>query len=250
MVQPSSEDTPWRDDQIRWTDNNLLDEPGTSVEHDLFRPDPRTSFDYDFDGTHISLQGYTMESDEIYQSTGLTVWRASEHLCRHLVVHQSLLSGDALELGAGLGMVGILASKLTDCRLVITDGDSQALPLLRENVHHNESRASVRQLIWGLDSSLSFLEVQGPFDVILASDIIYVECIIPPLWDTIRTLLKKEGVFVLAFAKRRVPISIEDVLKSVHEAGFAYKRMDPGEDAEGIFIYHITWAEQTEEYSK
>jgi hypothetical protein len=39
----------------------------------------------------IALRGYKAESDQIWQSTGLTLWRAAEHLCDYLVNHVELL---------------------------------------------------------------------------------------------------------------------------------------------------------------
>lgn len=64
-------------------------------------PDPFETFDFTFgpnkqqkddgeDGDHtttirISLRGYKKDSDQVWQSTGVTLWRASEHLCHYLV---------------------------------------------------------------------------------------------------------------------------------------------------------------------
>ena len=56
------------------------------------------------------------------------------------------------------------------------------------------------------------------------------------MWETVTTLLSRNGKFVMAFAKRKVPISIEFVLESAKKAGFAYDLEE--EDAEeGIWVY-------------
>ena len=166
-----------------------------------------------------------------------------------------------LELGAGLGLNGILAWRSTatsNSQVCITDGDSDALVHLRENVERNrctttndddddeKSRAvSCNQLIWGKESSSQFLEHVAnneTYDVILASDVIYAPVIVVPLWETIVTLLKRPsdndegGVFVMAYARRKVPVSIELVCEKAVENGFVYELVKE-DDEEGIWVY-------------
>ena len=92
----------------------------------------------------------------------------------------------ALEIGSGLGLNGILAHLLlTDpkCTVLLTDGDSEALVHLRRNIERNRSKlcssVSGQQLLWGDGSSKEFLKRNdgAKFDIILASDIIYVKSI-------------------------------------------------------------------------
>ena len=37
---------------------------------------------------HISLRGYKKDADQVWQSTGVTLWRASEYLCQYLLRRQ------------------------------------------------------------------------------------------------------------------------------------------------------------------
>lgn len=153
-----------------------------------------------------------------------------------------------IQLGAGLGLNGILAWRMTTGSTVcITDGDSDALVHLRQNIERNEpsssfedaSKVSCRQLIWGKEASTKFQDNfnQGQmYDVILASDIIYAKCIIEPLMETIQTLLSRDGVFIMAFAKRRVPISIEFVLEFAENSGLVYELASEDKE-EGIWVY-------------
>jgi SAM-dependent methyltransferase len=46
------------------------------------------------------------------------------------------------------------------------------------------------------------------FDIILAADIIYVSEIIVPLTETVQRLLAPTGVFLLAYARRNVPVDL------------------------------------------
>jgi predicted nicotinamide N-methyase len=137
-----------------------------------------------------------------------------------------------------LGLNGILAHRLAPqtSTVVVTDGDTDALVQLRNNVGNNRcsNNVSVRQLIWGRDSAQSFAESpkvdkgdddnDGCFDVVLASDIIYAKVVIDPLWETIQTLLAyPHGSFWMAFAQRDVPVTIDFVLQKAKEYGFRYK---------------------------
>ena len=83
------------------------------------------------------------------------------------------------------------------------------------------------------------------YDVIIASDIIYSPVIVEPLWETVETLLIKPnvdsgkeegGVFVMAFARRKVPVSIEMVCEKAVENGFTYEIVKEDEE-EGIWVY-------------
>lgn len=154
------------------------------------------------------------------------------------------------QLGAGLGLNGILIWKMEiGSTVCITDGDTQALIHIRENIKMNhkggdENRisplCSSHQLIWGKETSSKFLEhfAHGKsYDILIASDIIYAECIIQPLWETVKTLLSHpNGLFVMAFARRKVPISIDFVLESATNNGFAYE-MAKEDKEEGIWVY-------------
>jgi hypothetical protein len=97
------------------------------------------------------------------------------------------------------------------------------------------------QLLWGLESSKAFSDSYrdiglSSFDVIIASDIIYAAVVIDPLWETVRQLLSYPlGVFWMAFARRKVPVTIDFVLQKAVEYGFRYKlvsesRSDEEED--------------------
>ena len=177
-------------------------------------------------------------------------------------------------MGAGLGLNGILAWRLSCCfagnndetqekchdvervscaksEVCITDGDSDALVHLRDNIERNRPTTAdsddtvpckCHQLIWGEESSQKFLQHiahNQKYNVLLASDIIYSPVIVEPLWETVQTLLdRNDGVFVMAYARRKVPVSIDLVLETAAERGFGYELVK--EDLEdGIWVYEF-----------
>lgn len=267
-------ETNWTDDAVRWTaeENEHFGGGGCGGDEDdddegvadIFKEDPRTSFSFQFEhpeersrSIDIELQGFKYDSDEIYKSTGLTLWRAASKTCDYILQHHSILQGKRiLELGAGLGLCGILARAITtgDSHICITDGDTNVLVVLRQNIIANQSnyptsssdRVKCHQLLWGKETAEVFLEVHGQekrYDVLLASDIIYSPVVVQPLWETVQTLLSSDGgIFVMAFARRRVPVTVESVLQAGLDAGFVYEcTEDPGDDPEGVFVYEFRW---------
>mmetsp|Transcript_12079 Transcript_12079/g.17417 ORF Transcript_12079/g.17417 Transcript_12079/m.17417 type:complete len:302 (+) Transcript_12079:42-947(+) len=226
---------------------------------DLFAdPDPFETFHFNFsinnnkqDSIPITLQGYKAENGQTLNSTGLTLWRASRVLCDYLVdiAGQKLMQQKTvLELGAGLGICGILAHKLGASYVVLTDGDTDTLKALRKNVasnvvlyndDNNNDSCSIpptilcKQLRWGrniqdfIDSS--FIKT---FQVIIGSDIIYAQEQVNPLFTTVSLLLDANGTFLLAYSRRNV--SIDYVLDCANLHGFVWT--EP-ENSEGVFAF-------------
>lgn len=239
------EEVRWVDAWIRWKEDEGQDSGSDEEEPlpDPFREDtPTEVFTFDFGEIHLELDGYKEDSDEIWKSTGLTLWRASNHLCEHLVLEPLLTSkaNTILELGAGLGLCGILAHKLSQqAKVIVTDGDTHVLAQLRHNVrqHATNDHLECCQLLWGPETAATFREKRGIFHLILASDVIYVPEVVQPLFETVQTLLDPQGVFVLAFAKRRVPVSVESVLETAARNQFVYECRQ--HDNDGIFLYEF-----------
>ncbi|KAL3934041.1 MAG: hypothetical protein SGBAC_010145 [Bacillariaceae sp.] len=269
----TTEDKKWTDDSIRWPEDQDKKKENDDEEEeeegpmDIFKdPDPTESFPFEFkvdkETVEIELDGYKADSDEIWKSTGLTIWKASEYLCHYIVKHKGDVAMNLgmtnttpkdkkriLELGAGLGLVGILAHRIASpqSEVILTDGDSEALPHLRANVDENKDkqkgRMECQQLIWGEETSLEFLELQKKekFDIILASDIVYSPVIIKPLWETINVLLEPNGLFIMAYARRKVPVEIGDILSAATEAGFMHEECEESDHKEGVFVYKFEW---------
>lgn len=69
----------------------------------------------------VRLNGLRRDIGQTLQSTGLTLWRAGDFLSDYMFARREIFQGKSVvELGSGLGLVGILASHLTDQRVVIT----------------------------------------------------------------------------------------------------------------------------------
>ncbi|RVE47583.1 hypothetical protein evm_007781 [Chilo suppressalis] len=135
------------------------------------------------------------------------VWDASLVLAKYLetMCHNKpdFLSGlKVLELGSGLGVVGLTAATL-GAQVTLTDLP-EALPLLRLNINENKSKicsmggyAVAESLIWG-DNSSEILKEE--FNMIVMADCVYYEEAIDSLMHTllclVNTLAKKPTIYL------------------------------------------------------
>ena len=216
----------------------------------------------------IVIKGFKHEHERIFDSTGLTLWRASKLLCNYMCSNPQVIQNKrVLEIGAGLGLCGLLAYHLHASSVVMTDGDTDVLAEMRHNVDQNlisdierrkhdgitANRTSsmnkpsdeiipCRQLLWGKKHIASFKKYivdnmnndDGSFDIIIASDVIYVEYILDDLFETIVGMLSssQDSKFILAYARRAVDISL--VFECATKHGLIW--IAP-EETEGVYIF-------------
>lgn len=116
---------------------------------------------------------------------------------------QSLLDRKSiLELGAGVGLCGVLADRLyAPQRVVLTDQLSH-LELLRNNVALNSCgpRVEARELDWTSPESLAAF--CSPFDVILAMECVYKEALYGALLDAIARCSSRHTVTFLGLTRQ------------------------------------------------
>lgn len=175
-------------------------------------------FDFENLETTITLR----EKSKISHSTGLALWTCSQILGSYLTDHPELVKDQrVLELGAGLGLCGVVAHHLDAHHVLVTDGDTDVLHNLQHNMKLNhredssESNLSCTQLVWGRD-----LHNFRRHPVILATDVLYSPQNIEPLWQTVDNLLEPDGLFLLAFAPHNV--TIDQVLDKAEQLGFTW----------------------------
>ncbi|XP_074767294.1 protein N-lysine methyltransferase METTL21A isoform X2 [Athene noctua] len=127
------------------------------------------------------------------------VWDAAVVLCAYLEMGSiDLRDRSVIELGAGTGLLGIVAT-LLGARVTITDR-AAALEFLESNVQANlpselRPRAVVKELTWGKDLG-NF--PPGAFDFILGADIVYLEETFAELLQTLEHLCSEQTVILLS----------------------------------------------------
>ncbi|KAK2411156.1 hypothetical protein P8452_71815 [Trifolium repens] len=112
-----------------------------------------------------------------------------------------------LELGSGTGIVGIVAAATLGTNVTLTDLP-HVVPNLKFNaeanadvVVSNGGAVTFAPLRWGHDADVDLIE--GEFDVVIASDVVYHDHLYDPLIETLRLMLiGKKITFVMAHMKR------------------------------------------------
>lgn len=131
--------------------------------------------------------------------TGTSMWAAGEVLSDYLAEHPELCRGArALELGAGIGVVGLTVAFFGG-EVTLTDLERQ-LPLLRRNAEANGLRTTVRELDWSDERQRSV--ACGTWDLILGSDVGYDPMLFEPLLQTLKAQSTEATSIYLALADR------------------------------------------------
>lgn len=126
------------------------------------------------------------------------IWSASVVLAEHLAAMEVNRQETFLEIGAGLGVVGIAAAACGH-RITLTEYNPDALNFARANACLNNCRdLPVHELDW--NRPLLF----DTFDYIVGSEVAYREEDLDPLIRLFRKLLKPGGEVILAGEMRQI----------------------------------------------
>jgi predicted nicotinamide N-methyase len=96
------------------------------------------------------------------------LWRSGMALARELA-GEDLRGKRVVELGCGLGVPSIAAA-LGGAKVIATDGDIDALAVVRRNAEANDVELETAAVDWADPDELV---ERGPFDLVLASDVLY-----------------------------------------------------------------------------
>ena len=131
-------------------------------------------------------------------SQQLLSWIAGQESCETKI--------RALEVGSGLGTVGLaLATTLDSAEVVLTDCQP-AIKMLEANIDNNKAlvgsnvKVKAQTLEWGQHEK----DTVGSFDIIFGSDLLYGdESSYQPLVDTLKTLMRQEAMIMLGVRWRK-----------------------------------------------
>jgi predicted nicotinamide N-methyase len=85
------------------------------------------------------------------------------------VAEADLAGRRVVELGCGLGVPSLAAAR-GGADVLATDGDEEALELLELNARENGLRVATARVDW---EAADALVARGPFDLVLAADVLY-----------------------------------------------------------------------------
>lgn len=173
--------------------------------------------------TQISLKQRKYSTKTSVHGFASTVWDSSIVLAKYV---ERTLGGassssvkTALELGSGCGLVSCVLSRICQIPTVVATDLEHNLDLLRENLERNAPSASCAALEWGKDAAFGNVK----FDLVVASDVVYVEEAMPALVETLkRFCAPKHTRVVFAYGRNRQ--ALETFLKLSRDAGFSSPR--------------------------
>lgn len=219
-------------EDIDWKETNPEFGPHEHLPHDE-NDDTRTDEDKGYGNIVVEYEDFVddtpiklrTKNSSTSQSTGLALWTCSQILSGYLIDNpHHVRDKRVLELGAGLGLCGIVAHKLGAYQVLATDGDVDVLHNLRYNARRNKSdnggqHLACPQLVWGQNLG-DFTHQHKRQSVILATDVFYAPSLVTPLWRTVDQLLEPHGRFLLAFAPHAV--TIDQVLNEARDWGYTW----------------------------
>ncbi|ETW02466.1 hypothetical protein, variant [Aphanomyces invadans] len=167
-----------------------------------------TNTEYEFGDTRQSLLSSKAASTD-HDLTGQVVWPVSILLSWFVVSNRDLFRDKVvLELGAGAGLAGFVASQFA-ARTAITDGNDVVLRLLDRNADQASTVCGVFKLLWGEEDSVIQFQKDFPYpvDVMLGADVVCWPNLVLPLLRTIKHLMHQharpfEVVFYCGFVCR------------------------------------------------
>eukprot|EP01117_Protostelium_nocturnum_P001965 TRINITY_DN1261_c0_g1_i1.p1 TRINITY_DN1261_c0_g1~~TRINITY_DN1261_c0_g1_i1.p1 ORF type:complete len:247 (-),score=84.98 TRINITY_DN1261_c0_g1_i1:285-1025(-) len=168
----------------------------------------------------------------IYQSKSIakTVWDSSIVLSKYFQkeFNQGKAIGlKALEIGCGCGLPGIVLA-LLGSNVVLTDLE-ETLEITRRNITVNalDENAKALEYKWGENSD----HLGGPFDIIFATDTMYIIEEATALWNSIKSLSHPNTIIYFAYGRNR---GAEDEFRSIVSEDFIVEEL---QDEQLDYIY-------------
>ena len=140
------------------------------------------------------LKSVQTEADLENFPYGLMLWASAIGLAEWLTEHPETVAGKrVLEIGAGIGVVGLVASSL-GAEVVQTDYQTDALDLCRWNAAQN----GVTEVVQCIADWRDFPEDLLGFSVVIASDILYERTLHPVLERLLPRLIAPDGILIVS----------------------------------------------------
>jgi len=235
--------------------------PDASRIHNFDQRAPVVKFTHPALAKELELEQRGATSSGFVPGTSSVAWPVATRMARHLCEHSEKLrfrGRSAVELGAGLGIIGAVAAGLGAAPVVLTDCEG-AMPLLERNkskLSEDGVAVEVAQLEWGnAEQSTSILEQtdqKDGFDLVVGSDIVIAGFDTDKLCTSILALLsrKPDAMVLLGYEFREEWETIGTLIGWLEQAGLHCSHIplveDPlnnesdDEDCD-MLLYTLTW---------
>ena len=161
------------------------------------------------------------------------IWQASWVLAGYLAEMPKVAEKKFLEIGAGLGLVSIVAASCGH-RITMTELNPDALQFARANAHLNGyPDLNIMKLDWNRP------QLREKFDYIVASEISYREEDLLPLLHLFKNSLKSDGEVILAGEMRRMSRDFYKKLETIFKIMIQKKVLRSDNEESNIFLFRM-----------
>ena len=162
------------------------------------------------------------------------IWPASWVLADYIGGMPVEAKKQFLELGAGAGLVSIVAASFGH-RITMSEYDDDALRFARANALINEcSRLPIVDLDWNRPQS------PGRFDYIIASEVAYKKEDCQPLVELLKAYLKPDGKVILAGEMRKTSMDFYKELETGFNISVQKKILRSNNEKVNIYLFRMT----------
>jgi len=211
--------------------------------------------EYETDTTELTLKGRTfhflvpgkldrfLHSDDLFKDFPLwsKPWEAAWVLADYLAGMEVDLDKRFLEIGAGMGLVGIIAACFGH-NVTITEYNHHAIQFARANALLNGCmNLEIRELDWHSPA------LEGSFDYIVASEVTYKEEDYDPLYGLIKLYLKHSGKVIVCSEVRKTTMAFFQKMQAFFDITAQKKTLRGDTDERHIVLGHMTFKNLTDE---
>ena len=162
------------------------------------------------------------------------IWQASWVLADYLATMPVAAKKQFLELGAGVGLVSIVAASFGH-RMTMSEYNYDALQFARANAHINDCPGlPVVELDWNRP------QLPGRFDYIVASEVIYKKEDCQPLMELLKAALKPDGEVILAGEMRKSSMDFYTEFESSFNIKVQKKILRSADEEISIYLFRMT----------
>jgi len=162
------------------------------------------------------------------------IWQASWVLADYLATMPVAAKKQFLELGAGVGLVSIVAASFGH-RITMSEYNHDALQFARANAHINDCPGlPIVELDWNRP------QLPGRFDYIVASEVIYKEEDCRPLMKLLKACLKPDGEVILAGEMRKSSMDFYKELANLFNIKVQKKVLRSDDEKINIYLFRMT----------
>ncbi|KAJ1454618.1 putative methyltransferase-domain-containing protein [Pelagophyceae sp. CCMP2097] len=177
------------------------DEPAIGYMFDSHAPSEFQTFECPRRGGGVLRVDYACQRDQDCSTTadqsGHSVWPAAKQLAEYVALNVEVQGKTVVELGCGIGLVGLACVHLGAACVTFTDRDPGTLKLVESALSRNPAAAGgakCERLRW----SEGFFDEAPRYDLVVAADVVYDPGVVAPLVATAARRLALMGEMLLA----------------------------------------------------